>query len=298
MRLTRVIFSLSVPVVSSQPSSVTLGSTNTPAATQQQSWTFKTSTPFTDYSGPYTIQFTRTQGTSTVTVAAQFTLNLKIDNGYGSSGLTLPTTLSFWNTNSFSGQQETTAFTSLDTIYVKSTVNINNNQDKNSYANSIFNVWLCYTVDDSTPVYDASSGQLGCASQTWNVRPISQLVLNGGVLSGALESQFATLVNNSLANQDSINSGVSFKAAPLATLRSGKFFVQIESRINLPAGNKRKRAVMGDQATSNKIQAFDIVNGALTPSQSDNTPIAYSGAARVQFGLVAIVALLSVILVL
>jgi hypothetical protein len=289
--------SLSLPVVSSQPSSVTLGSANTPVASQQQSWSFKTSTPFADYSGPYTIQFTRTQAASTVTVAAQFTLNLKIDNGYGNSGLTFPTTLSFWNTNSFSGGQETNAYTSLDTIYVKSTVNIANNQDKNSYVNSIFNVWLCYTVDDTTPVYNPSSGQLGCSAQTWNIRPISQLVMNGGVLGGALESQFETLVNNSLATQDSINSGVAFKAAPLATLRSGKFFVQIESRINLPATNKRKRALMGDQATSHKIQAFDIVNGVLTPSQPGNTPIA-SGASRKQLAIVCIIGILSVVFVL
>jgi hypothetical protein len=281
--------SLSNAVVSSQPASVTLASTNTPTAAQQQTWTFKTTTAFTDYSGPYTIQFTRSQDTSSVTVAAQFTLNLKIDNGYDNSGLKFPTTLSFWNTNAFDGAEETTAFTSLDTIYVKSTVNIANDQDKNSYVNSIYNVWLCYTIDNVMPSYLPDSGQLGCTAQTWNIRPISQLVLNGGLLSGALESQFQTAVTNAIANQDSINSGVSFNAAPLATLRSGKFFIQIESRINLPAA--RKRSLLSDQATSNKIQAFDIVDGTIVPS----TPIASTASVpQVVLGLVVVLASLFV----
>jgi hypothetical protein len=258
-----------------QPASVTLASTNTPSPAQTQTWTFMTATPNTDYSGPYVIQFTRTEGQSTVTVAAQFTLNLAVKNGYGNSNNLLPTSLSFFGSESFNGDIKT-AFTSLDTIYVKSTVDIVSGRDNNTYTNSIYNVWICYTIDNVMPSYLPDSDQLGCTAQTWNIRPITRLVMDGTLSVGALETQFGALITNTIPGQDSINSGFRFKAGPLATLRSGKFFIQIESRINLPGANKR--SILAEQATSNKIQAFDIADGVATPVEPGNTPFASSAS--------------------
>ncbi len=267
--------SLSAPTVNAQPPTVTLASTNNPAAAIQQTWTFKTSSPQPNYSGAYSIQFTRTDGAgkrATVTVAAQFTLNLAVNNGYGNSNNVLPTSLSFFGSESFNGDPKT-AFTSLDTIFVKSTVDIVTGRDNNTYANSIYNVWLCYTIDDTKPVYNPDGQQYGCTAQTWNIRPITRLVMNGALTLGALESQFAAMINNTIPGQDSINSGFRFQAAPLATLKNGKFFIQIESRINLPTS---KRSIFAEQATSNEIQAFSISNAVAGNPVEPKTPIASS----------------------
>lgn len=279
-------FYLTSPSVTSAPPGVTLTTTGTaPANTQLQTWAFKTSTPKSDYSGIYAIQFTRTDGTSSVTVTAQFTLSLSVNTEYGNTGNILPTTLSFWGTTSFDGQSKTT-YTSLDTIYIKSTITIQNGQDESSYNNNIYNVWLCYTVDDSEPVYNPTNNQFGCTAQTWNIRPITQIVANGAeVTSGALESQFATDITNSIAGLTPINAGFEFKAAPLAALRSGKFWVQVESRIALPA---RKRFALAD-TKSVDIKAFEISNGVLT----GKTPIASAASvAQIAFGAAFLAAML------
>jgi hypothetical protein len=193
-------FSLTSPSVTTQPSGVALATTGSaPDDAQLQTWAFKTTEPDTDYSGIYAIQFTRTDGTSSATVTAQFTLSLSVNSEYGNTGNVLPTLLSFWDSDAFDGAQEKTSYTSLDIIYIKSTVTIQNGQDESSYANSIYNVWLCYTVDNSAPVYNPTNNQFGCTAQTWNIRPITQLVSNGNeVLIGALESQFATDVTNAI----------------------------------------------------------------------------------------------------
>jgi hypothetical protein len=184
--------------VTTKPASVDLTNTTPlPSNTQQQSWTFKTATAVLDYSGSYAIQFTRTDGTNSVTVTASFSLSLTVNSAYNNVGLKLPTTLSFYGDNTFSGTEDS-EYTSLDTIYVKSTVTISNNQDENSYANSIYNVWLCYTVDNSAPIWDPVNNQLGCTTQTWNIRPISGLVIDGDESTGILEDQFATAISNSL----------------------------------------------------------------------------------------------------
>jgi hypothetical protein len=302
-------FSLTSPSVTTQPSGVALATTGSaPADAQLQTWAFKTTEPDTDYSGIYAIQFTRTDGTSSATVTAQFTLSLSVNSEYGNTGNVLPTVLSFWDSNAFDGAQEKTSYTSLDVIYIKSTVTIQNGQDESSYANSIYNVWLCYTVDNSAPVYNPTNNQFGCTAQTWNIRPITQLVSNGNeVLLGALESQFATDVTNAIGkyyreNHPSlllihfstdgltpVNSGFEFQAAPLATLRSGKFWVQVESRVNLP-GKKRNALA---ESKSVKISAFEIVDGVLTPAMPSKTPFASSAsAAQVTFGVAFLAAML------
>jgi hypothetical protein len=270
--LTAIFLSLTSPTVGIEPNNVDLAAvTPTPSNTQEQLWTFKTSTAVTDYSGAYAISFTRTDGTDTQTVTAQFTLSLSVTNSYNNNGLTLPTVLSFWASDDFDGAQQKTEYTSLDTIYVRSTVTIQNNQDQNSYANSIYNVWLCYTVDGNPPVYNPTNNQFGCTTQTWNIRPLSRLVFEGVVTTGVLEDQFSTGIFNDIDGLASVNSGVAFDAAPLATLRTGAFFIQIEARINLPA---KKRSLMAEQASSHQIQAFAIADGSVLPK----TPIASSAA--------------------
>jgi hypothetical protein len=284
-------FHLTSPSVTTQPSGVALATTGSaPADAQLQTWAFKTTEPDTDYSGIYAIQFTRTDGTSSATVTAQFTLSLSVNSEYGNTGNVLPTVLSFWDSNAFDGAQEKTSYTSLDVIYIKSTVTIQNGQDESSYANSIYNVWLCYTVDNSAPVYNPTNNQFGCTAQTWNIRPITQLVSNGNeVLLGALESQFATDVTNAIDGLTPVNSGFEFQAAPLATLRSGKFWVQVESRVNLP-GKKRNALA---ESKSVKISAFEIVDGVLTPAMPSKTPFASSAsAAQVTFGVAFLAAML------
>jgi hypothetical protein len=88
-----------------------------------------------------------------------------------------------------------------------------------------------------------------------------------------------------LASQTSINSGVSFSAAPLATLKSGTFYIQIESRINLPA---KKRSTTAD-AASTEIKNFSIAEaGTVTPSTpktpfSSSANVAHVCAASVAF---------------
>ena len=262
-------FYLTSPSITAEPNNVDLASDNTPSNVQKQTWNFKSTTPVTDYSGAYSISFTRTDGAATQTVTAQFTLSLAVTNSYNNNGLTLPTVLSFWDSNAFTNTQQKTSYTSLDTIYVRSTVTVQNNQDQNSYDNSVYNVWLCYTVDNSAPVYDPANNQLGCTAQTWNIRPLSRLVLNGQITSGVLEDQFATTLYDNINNLASVNTGLSFSAAPLATLKSGTFYIQIESKINLPA---KKRSLMGEQASSHEIQPFAISADATIPK----TPIASS----------------------
>eukprot|EP00029_Vermamoeba_vermiformis_P007114 TRINITY_DN2983_c0_g1_i1.p1 TRINITY_DN2983_c0_g1~~TRINITY_DN2983_c0_g1_i1.p1 ORF type:complete len:661 (-),score=182.70 TRINITY_DN2983_c0_g1_i1:85-2067(-) len=278
--------SLSAPNVATHPGSVALtGTTNTPGVVQQ-TWTFTTTTPTSDYSGAYVIEFLRSDGAkrATVTVAAQFTLNLAVNSGYGNSNNLLPTSLAFFGSESFIGEPKT-AYTSLDTIFVKSTVDVVAGRDNNTYANSIYNVWLCYTIDDVMPVYVANTQQLGCTAQTWSVRPITRLVMNGELTLGALENQFSAMINNTIPGLDAINSGFRFQAAPLATLKSGKFFIQIESRIKLPSTNKR--TVFADEATGNKIQPFSVsANGVVTPVEPEKTPIA-SSANIVQYAAAA-----------
>jgi hypothetical protein len=44
----------------------------------------------------------------------------------------------------------------------------------------------------------------------------------------------------------------------------------------LPGANKR--SILAEQATSNKIQAFDIADGVATPVEPGNTPFASSAS--------------------
>lgn len=58
-----------------------------------------------------------------------------------------PTRITFFGSENFQGTPKT-AFSSSETIFVKSTVGVVTSRDNSSYINSIHNVWLCYTIAD------------------------------------------------------------------------------------------------------------------------------------------------------
>ncbi len=136
-----------------------------PSHAQSQLWKFATSVASNDYSGDYQINWTRTDGTIVQTVSAAFSLQLTVpqvnNNNETVPAVVLPSSVGFGNTNPDGSPK--TEFTTYDVIFVTSTVNVANNQDLNTYVNSIYNVWICYTVDGSLPVYAPDNGFYGCA---------------------------------------------------------------------------------------------------------------------------------------
>lgn len=270
---------LTTAVISAQPDDIGLEVVSPiPGHAQTQLWKFATSVASNDYSGSYQIDWSRTNGAVVQTVSATFALELTVPQVYNNDSVpavVLPSSVGFENTNPDGSPK--TEFTTYDEIFVTSTVNVANNQDLNTYTNSIYNVWICYTVDGSLPVYAPDNGFYGCTTQTWMVRPVARLVYSGQVMTGALEDQFYTTLYTNVNNAPN-TAGVSFRAAPLALLRSGQFFIQVESRINLPA----KKRANSKNGASYKISSFtiktaeDIAPGGPQDPTSSSSIIAHS----------------------
>lgn len=157
--------SLTNAVVSTQPDDIGLAvSSPIPVNAQRQLWRFATSVASNDYSGSYKIDWRRTDGNIVQDVSATFSLELTVPQIYNNDSVpavVLPSSVGFGSTNPDGSPK--TEFSTYDEIFVTSTVNVANNQDLNTYVNSIYNVWICYTVDGSLPIYAPDNGFNGCA---------------------------------------------------------------------------------------------------------------------------------------
>jgi hypothetical protein len=178
-------------------------------------------------------------------------------------------------------------FTSTDTIYVKSAIATQNVDNVNAYDNAIYNIWICYTINDIAPVWNPDSNEFGCQQQTWNIRTVARLVNNGvEVTSGDLKSQFATSIIDPIVGFPSVHAGVSFKADPLASIRQGKFFIHIESNINLPS---KKRSVHQISGIGADIEEFEITNEdfpSTIPSFTSSSTTSFASLASLMIGLI------------
>jgi hypothetical protein len=81
---------VTTPTFTTVPAGVVLSTASTPANSQIQTWRFVSTTPVTDYSGSYTITFTRTDGTTFESVPASFVIALKANDLYSNNGVVLP----------------------------------------------------------------------------------------------------------------------------------------------------------------------------------------------------------------
>jgi hypothetical protein len=277
---------LTTPTFSTVPAGVVLSTASTPANSQFQIWRFVSTTPVTDYSGSYTITFTRTDGTNSESVPASFVIRLKANDLYSNNGVVLPVNVGFYSSTLFDTTKA--LFKSTDTIYVKSAVATQNLDDVNTYDNAIYNVWLCYTINDIAPVWNPDSNEFGCQQQTWNIRTVARLVDNGvAVTSGDLESQFVTSIIDPIVGFPSVHTGVSFKADPLASIRQGKFFLHVESIITLPS---KKRSVHQISGIGAKVEEFeitmDVVTSTIPSVNSSSTTSLASLLASLMIGLI------------